>query len=103
MLHIYTSNRINQLNQKLLEIVQNSEIWKNPFESPVAVFSDNKIEQWFKMFWMKNASTDTPVLMNLQSKQLEGFLFEEIGAAIPREDEKYFFYKKESTYFKCII
>ncbi len=97
MLHIYTSSRLSQLNQRLLELIQDPEIWKNPFESPIAVFSDAKIEQWFKMYWMKNSSGKSPVLMNLQSRQLESFLFEEVGAAIPRENENFFFHKNSST------
>ena len=97
MLRIYTSSQIKQLNQKLLELIQDPKIWKNPFESPVAIFSDSKIEQWFKMFWMKNSPADSPVLMNLQSRQLEAFLFEEVGNAVNRDSETHFFYRNSST------
>lgn len=68
-------------NINLLALVQTmiAEIksnWKSPFASPVVIFSDSKLEQWFKFYWMKQSGD---VLMNLEMVRLNNFLLECVG------------------------
>lgn len=52
------------------EILEN---WDEPFFSPVVVFPDGKVQQWFKFFWMNESGKS--ILMNLKFKRLEGFVY----------------------------
>ena len=29
------------------------DVWKDPFEAPVVIFPDPKLEQWFRLHWIK--------------------------------------------------
>ena len=47
--------------------------WKSPFEAPVVIFADKKVEQWFKLRWLQKGNG---ALANLNSKKLDRFLFD---------------------------
>src|SRR5690554_1279826 len=72
MLHLSFSADIEFLAAKMRNQLQS--IWKkeNAFESPQVIFPDRKIEQWFRLFWVKKFN----VLANLNSIPLERFLWE---------------------------
>ena len=70
MLNIITSLSPVALADDLIEKIQ--DYWKNPFLSPVVVFPDSKTEQWFKLHTLGRQN----VLMNLQTRRLESFLFD---------------------------
>lgn len=72
MLHLSFSADIEFLAAKMRNQLQS--IWKkeNAFESPQVIFPDRKIEQWFRLFWVKEFN----VLANLNSIPLERFLWE---------------------------
>lgn len=73
MVHIYNSYDSEALTEELENQIKSN--WKNPFVPPVVLFSDSKIEQWFKINWIKKNQKNYPVLMNLEGKRLESFLF----------------------------
>ena len=74
MKNVYISWNLELLANKMIEkIIEN---WKSPFCSPVVIFSDPKIEQWFKLHWLKNQKSNNSVLMNLKTVRLEQFLFD---------------------------
>ncbi|MBQ7159886.1 MAG: exodeoxyribonuclease V subunit gamma [Treponema sp.] len=50
-----------------------------PFESPVILFSDKKVEQWFRLFWLKANPQGNGVVMNLACERFEDFLFSVLG------------------------
>ena len=70
MLRINTAICIEKLADELIEEI--SKNWNSPFDSPIVVFPDAKVEQWFKLRWVEKKS----VLANLNCKRLERFLFE---------------------------
>ena len=74
MKKIYTCWKPEILADKMIEEILSC--WKNPFFSPVIVFTDAKSEQWFKLHWLRQASGKNPVLMNLKTMRLQSFLFE---------------------------
>ena len=80
---IFASLNLDALADKMQE--QINLRWKqakSPFDSPLVIFSDNKMEQWFKLRWLKeNAGTDA-VILNLRTAGVENFLFE---IASPKE------------------
>lgn len=78
---LYISNLLNLEN--LFEHF-NADIkknWKDPFNPPIVIFSDIKVEQWFKINWIKNRQTDS-VLLNLNPVRLEEFMFKSVASGI---------------------
>ncbi len=74
MKNVYISWNLELLANKIIEKI--IESWKSPFCSPVVIFSDPKIEQWFKLHWLKKQKSTNSVLMNLKTVRLEQFLFD---------------------------
>ena len=74
MKNVYTSWDINLLADKMIEKI--TESWKTPFESPAVIFTDPKVEQWFKLHWLKNQTDGKAVLMNLKTLRIQQFLFD---------------------------
>ena len=62
---------LDQLAEDMIEKIL--ACWKNPFKSPRVILSDSKMEQWFKLKWIKSQKTN--VLMNLKFERLDSFLF----------------------------
>lgn len=73
-MNIVTNIELSKLANSLIEKIKDS--WKSPFTSPVVIFSDSKLEQWFKFYWMKRSGE---VLMNLDMVRLDTFLLECVG------------------------
>ena len=53
MLHLKFALNLENLADQMIDEI--SSVWKNPFEAPVVIFPDPKLEQWFRLRWMKNS------------------------------------------------
>ena len=74
---IYASLNLDALADKMQEEID--RCWKqtkNPFFSPLVIFSDNKMEQWFKLRWLKKKAGTNSVMLNLKTAGVENFLFD---------------------------
>ena len=69
MLHLnFALNLTNLVDQMIDEI---SKCWENPFEAPVVIFPDPKLEQWFRLRWVQKKG----VIANLEVTTIDMFLF----------------------------
>ena len=50
---VYAALNLNVLADTLIEEIGKDEVWPDPFSSPVVIFADGKMEQWFKLRWLK--------------------------------------------------
>lgn len=74
---IYASLDLETLADKMQEEID--RCWKktdNPFFSPLVIFSDNKMEQWFKLRLLKKNAGKDSVILNLKTAGVENFLFD---------------------------
>ena len=69
MLHLKFALNLENLANEMIEEI--SSVWNNPFEAPVVIFPDFKLEQWFRLKWMKKNG----VLANLNKCSIDKFLF----------------------------
>ena len=69
MLHLKFALNLENLANEMIEEI--SSVWNNPFEAPVVIFPDFKLEQWFRLKWMKKNG----VLANLNKCYIDKFLF----------------------------
>ena len=70
MLHLKFALNLEHLADKMIGEI--SSVWNNPFEAPVVIFPDPKLEQWFRLRWMKEKG----VLANLNKSSIDRFLFQ---------------------------
>lgn len=70
-LEVKAAVTVDVLADKLIDDLKVN--WKSPFEAPVVIFADKKVEQWFKLRWLQKGNE---VLANLNSKKLDRFLFD---------------------------
>ncbi len=70
MLHLKFALNLEHLADEMIEEI--SSVWKNPFEAPVVIFPDPKLEQWFRLRWVKKKG----VLANLNKSTIDRFLFD---------------------------
>ena len=70
MLHLKFALNLENLADKMIGEI--SSVWNNPFEAPVVIFPDPKLEQWFRLRWMKKKG----VLANLNKSTIDRFLFD---------------------------
>ncbi len=70
---LHTSWNLTSLAEEMILDIQAA--WKTPFESPVVLFSDRKVEQWFRQFWLKSDAGKNGAIMNLACLATENFLF----------------------------
>ncbi len=70
MLHLKFALNLEHLADEMIEAV--SKEWKDPFNAPVVIFPDPKLEQWFRLRWMKKKG----VLANLNKSTIDRFLFD---------------------------
>ena len=70
MLHLKFALNLEHLAGKMIDKI--SSVWKNPFEAPVVIFPDPKLEQWFRLRWMQKKG----VLANLNKSTIDKFLFD---------------------------
>lgn len=74
MLHLNFGLSFEKLAEDMMDKLMNC--WKaDPFKPPVVIFPDKTLEQWFKQKWMYKFG----VLANLNTKNLEKFLFEALS------------------------
>lgn len=71
MKHITASLDLNLLAEKMIDEIRAQ--WVSPLLPPIVVFSDSKVEQWFKLRWISEKNS---VLLNLKTTRLEEFLFD---------------------------
>ncbi|MBR3071324.1 exodeoxyribonuclease V subunit gamma [Fibrobacter sp.] len=70
MLHLKFALNLEHLADEMIE--QISSCWSNPFESPLVIFPDSKLEQWFQLRWVKKKG----VLANFNKRSIDKFLFD---------------------------
>ena len=68
MLHLKFALNLEHLADEMIdEIFKN---WSDPFNAPIVIFPDPKLEQWFKLRWIKKKG----VLANLNKCSIDQFL-----------------------------
>jgi len=85
MLHITNSLNFDALLDSFIRKIKSPDVWKDPFEPPLVVFSDIKVEKWFTLTWLKN-SADNPILMNLHTEKLVELIFNSLIKGIRSEE-----------------
>lgn len=70
MLHLKFALNLENLADEMIEAVSAS--WKNPFVSPIVVFPDPKLEQWFRLRWIQKKGA----LAGLSTMMIDRFLME---------------------------
>ena len=68
MLHLKFSLNLEYLADELIKVIEGA--WESPFQAPVVIFPDPKLEQWFRLYWVKKRGT----LANLNSMMIDKFL-----------------------------
>lgn len=61
------------------------DAWKDPFNSPVMLFPESKVEQWFRLRALRKDAPFQDVLANLETVSLDKFLWKSLK---PAENEK---------------
>ncbi|MBR5412157.1 MAG: exodeoxyribonuclease V subunit gamma [Fibrobacter sp.] len=69
MLHLNFALNLKNLADEMIDEI--SRCWKNPFEAPVVIFPDPKLEQWFRLRWVQKKG----VVANLEITTIDKFLF----------------------------
>ncbi len=70
MLYLNFALNLEHLADEMIEKISNN--WKDPFKAPVVIFPDSKLEQWFRLRWVKKNG----VLANLNKSSIDRFLFD---------------------------
>lgn len=70
MLHLKFALSLEHLANEMEQKIRNC--WKNPFMSPIVIFPDPKLEQWFRLFWVRKNGT----LAGFNSMMIDRFLME---------------------------
>ena len=68
MLHLKFALNLENLAKEMITAI--SSVWDNPFEAPTVIFPDSKLEQWFRLRWMKKNG----ILANLNKSTIDKFL-----------------------------
>ena len=70
MLHLkFALNLENLADEMIDEILKH---WRDPFNAPIVIFPDPKLEQWFRLRWVQKKG----VLANLNKSTIDRFLFD---------------------------
>lgn len=69
MLYLKFALNLENLADQMIEEI--SRCWKDPFNAPVVIFPDPKLEQWFRLRWVQKKG----VLANLNKSTIDRFLF----------------------------
>ena len=69
MLHLKFALNLENLADEMIDAL--GKLWTNPFDSPIVIFPDPKIEQWFRLRYIAKCG----VLANLEIVTLDKFLF----------------------------
>ena len=70
MLHLKFALNLERLADEMIEEI--SKNWTDPFNAPVVIFPDFKLEQWFRLKWIKKKGA----LLNLNNCSIDRFLFD---------------------------
>jgi len=70
MLYLKFALNIENLAEEMIDEI--SRAWKNPFEAPVVLFPDPKLEQWFRLKWIQRKAS----LAGFNSMMIDRFLME---------------------------
>lgn len=68
MLHLKFALNLEHLADELIGAMKKA--WTGPFLSPIVIFPDPKLEQWFRLHWVKKCGT----LANFNSMMIDRFL-----------------------------
>ena len=81
MLYLKFALNLEHLADEMIDAI--SKEWKDPFNAPIVIFPDPKLEQWFRLRWMKKKG----VLANLNKSTIDRFLFDIlVGDGISTDD-----------------
>ena len=69
MLHLKFALNLENLADEMIDAL--GKLWTDPFDSPIVIFPDPKIEQWFRLRYIAKCG----VLANLEIVTLDKFLF----------------------------
>lgn len=61
---------LENLADEMIEKI--SSVWKSPFDAPIVIFPDAKLEQWFRLRWLEKKGT----LANFNKTSVDRFLFD---------------------------
>lgn len=81
-LHLKFALNLDSLVGRMIEDV--GKEWDTPFDAPTILFSEYKLEQWFRLRWMEKKG----VLANLNKASLDNFLFKILGGGQRDESGK---------------
>lgn len=70
MLNLKFALNLNHLADEMMENIKT--FWTSPFNAPVIIFPDPKLEQWFRLHWMEKYGT----VAGLNTKMIDSFLME---------------------------
>ena len=70
MLHLKFALNLENLADKMIDEISNK--WNDPFNAPVVIFPEFKLEQWFRLKWIKKKGA----LLNLNNCSIDRFLFD---------------------------
>ena len=70
MLYLKFALNLENLADEMIEAI--SKAWVNPFEAPVVLFPDPKLEQWFRLKWVQKKDS----LAGFNSMMIDRFLME---------------------------
>lgn len=82
MLDLNFALNLEKLADKMIDEI--SKKWNDPFKAPVVIFPDPKLEQWFRLRWVKKHG----VLANLNKSTIDRFLFDILVGDGESTDEK---------------
>lgn len=71
MLHLKFALNLETLASEMMKEIKN-RYWATPFNAPVVIFPDPKLEQWFRLQWMKEFGA----IAGFNSKMIDSFLME---------------------------
>lgn len=69
-LHLKFALSLETIADEMIDKV--AEKWTSPFDAPTVIFSEYKLEQWFRLRWLEKRG----VLANLNRKSIDKFLME---------------------------
>ena len=69
-LHLKFALSLETIADEMIDKV--AEEWASPFDAPTIIFSEYKLEQWFRLRWLEKRG----VLANLNRKSIDKFLME---------------------------
>lgn len=74
MLHLKFALNLERLADEMIDKI--SDNWTDPFNAPIVIFPDFKLEQWFRLKWIKKKGS----LLNLNNCSIDKFLFDILSA-----------------------